>query len=311
MEREDNQMKTKKNDYQYDFSIIIPHRNSVELLRKLICSIPQSERIEIIVVDNSLTPISNNDIGLDRQYQLLYSSPEKGAGGARNVGLENAHGEWLVFADADDYFTSNAFSLFSSMFTSDVDVVYFCAEGRYIDTGEYSKRADPYSSLIKSFLSGNSSELDVRLGIPVPWSKMIRHELVNQHHIRFDEIAAGNDIYFSLLTGYYAKKIAAIDETTYIVTVSKGTLTKRRDYESTYARLYSKLHCNQFLRNHGLSNRQHSLLFAFVRGKKYSLKQLWSFLALIYQFKQNPFIGCSQWYKTALKKDRDKRYFTK
>lgn len=307
MEKENNQVMLESHYPQYDFSIIIPHRNSIDLLRKLISSIPQSERIEIIVVDNSLPTISKNEIELDRQYQLLYSSPEKGAGGARNVGLDNAHGEWLVFADADDYFTNNAFSIFSSMLTSDVDVVYTCAEGRYIDSGEYSKRADAYNNLINNYLSDKRTELDLRLGIPVPWCKMIRHQLVNQYSIRFDEITAGNDIYFSLLVGYYAKKIEAIAEITYIVTVSKGTLTKRRDYESTYARLYSKLHCNQFLKEHGLSNRQHSIMFAFVRGRKYSLKQLWKFVVLICRFKQNPFVGCFQWYKTLLKKNKDKK----
>ena len=94
--------------YTKDFSIIIPHRDSVQYLPKLFSSIPDSDGIEIIIVDNSPEPISKDSIGVDREFQLLYSSPSRGAGGARNVGVENAHGKWLLFLDADDYFAEGA-----------------------------------------------------------------------------------------------------------------------------------------------------------------------------------------------------------
>ena len=88
-----------------DFSVIIPHRNSIQCLPKLLSTIPATEQVEVLIVDNSPVPITRDDIDSSRAYNLLYSAPERGAGGARNVGIEHAQGRWLVFVDADDYLT--------------------------------------------------------------------------------------------------------------------------------------------------------------------------------------------------------------
>lgn len=293
----------------YDFSIVIPHKDSVNTLIKLIESIPDNKKIQIIVVDNSINPISKVDVVSNRNFELYYSPIERFAGGARNVGVEHAKGRWLIFADADDYFAKGAFDVFYSMFNSDADVIYTCAQGIYVDTGERSDRGTGYAELVRGYLSGKIQEIDLRTRTPVPWCKMIKREIIECNNIRFDEILAGNDIYFSLLVGYYAKKVKALDVITYNVTVSRGTLTKRLDFEAIKARLYSKLHCNQFLRSHGLANRQHSVMFAFVRSRRYTFIQRLELLKMIIKFRQNPFIGYSNWFKTIKSGTKDKKYF--
>ena len=79
---------------QIEISVIIPHKDSLDCLPRLLNSIQLSETIEIIVVDNSPIPISRDDIKTDRKYKLLYSDPKRYAGGARNVGLEEATGKF-------------------------------------------------------------------------------------------------------------------------------------------------------------------------------------------------------------------------
>ena len=89
-----------------EISIIIPHYNSTEMVRKLIDSIPVDNRIQTIIVDDN----SSEDLFELEQYlsQLpndkkveLYKNNTgvKGAGSARNVGLDHAEGKWLLFAD--------------------------------------------------------------------------------------------------------------------------------------------------------------------------------------------------------------------
>ena len=262
-------------NYSFDYSVIIPHCNSVRFLPKLFSSIPTDGKIEVLLVDNSPEPITVQqvrEVGVMRDFTLLFSEPVRGAGGARNVGIEKAQGKWLIFADADDYFAEGAFDVFFSKVDSDAEIIYTGMGGIYLDTGEKADRGDIYINLVRDYLCEKKSEDDLRLGFASPCCKMISHDLVERHNLRYDEIRAGNDIYFSLTSGFYATKVEAVDFISYIATVSKGTLTKRRDYEVIKARLYSKLHCNQFLKGHGYSQRQHSVMFALNAARNYGVK---------------------------------------
>lgn len=300
---------------EIDFSIIIPHRDSLHFLPKLFHSLPESDRIEILLIDNSFIPIKREDVDTDKNFELLYSSPERGAGGARNEGLEHAHGKWLIFIDADDYLPDNTFEIFYNHFNSDAELIYFGMNGIYVDTGGYSERGDQYTKLVRGYLSGKISEMEIRLGFASPCSKMVRRELIDRHHIRFDEVVASNDVYFSLLTGFYAKKIDAVDKITYIATVSRGSLTKRRDLKVLQSRFEVNLRRNKFLKEHNLSQYQGSVMFFLYHARYYGFKRFLTFVKLLVHYRQNPFIGIKRWFKTYLsyinKSKKDNKYFTK
>ena len=94
------------------YSFIIPHHNCPNLLYRLLDTIPQREDIEIIVVDDNsdadkVPLINRNDV----QLFLIPASESKGAGHARNIGLDHAKGKWLLFADSDDYYEKNVISV--------------------------------------------------------------------------------------------------------------------------------------------------------------------------------------------------------
>ena len=57
-----------------------------------------------------------------------------------------------------------------------------------------------------------------------PWGKMIKRSLIVKHNIRFDEVKYANDVYFSLLVGYYAEKIVVADRVIYILTCRSNSL---------------------------------------------------------------------------------------
>ena len=276
-----------------DFSVIIPQRNSVHTLKRLFDSIPESDRIEIILVDNTPTPITKEEVGGDRDYLLLWSDPSRHAGGARNVGMQAAKGKWLVFADADDYFTENAFDAFYSVFESEADVIYFKATGIYTDTGEYSNRAEAYTNMVTDCLEKNDS-LPLRLKHIVPWAKMIRRSFVVEKKILFDEVRAANDAMFATKSGYYASSIGVSQEVVYVVTVSKGSLTHKRDFEVLHSRYIVALRRNQFLKQQGLKNFQSMVIHYLYQGKDYGLKSLCMMLKEAFNYRQNIFINCKK-----------------
>lgn len=295
------------------YSVIIPFKGDVTQLIKLIESIPSYDDIEIIVVDNSG---STNTLRVDlenRNIILLSAAPERFAGGARNVGIENARGKWLVFADADDYFSEDAFNVFGGQLDSTEDIIYFCATGIYIDSGEYASRAELYSSLVKGYLAGNITEDTIRCKFGVPWAKMINRDFVIRNNYRFDEVVASNDLYFSLLTGYNAQSIKAINKVVYVVTVSRGSLTKRRDFDVRLSRFLVNLRYNQFVREHGLPQHQQSIMTFMFFFAKLGIKNFIYAVKELIHYHQNPFVGYHNWLKTLFKRfsKKDKKYFTK
>lgn len=285
--------------YTKDFSVIVPvWRGAIKFLPRLMDSIPKTDGIEIIVVDNSKEPVKHKEIQSDREFVFLHSAPERHAGGSRNDGIDVAQGKWLLFADADDFFSEEAFDVYYSMFNTDAEIVYTGMGGIYEDTGEPSNRGDRYAKAVHDFILGNLSEMYLRLHFSSPCCKMVSHDLVNRHQLRFDEIIASNDMFFSMLTGYYAKTITAVDKVTYIATVNRGSLTRRRDYEVSMSRFGVLLRYNHFLRQHGLTHFQRSIMLRFKEVCAHGLKPASQATALLFKYRQNPFIGCSRWLKS-------------
>ena len=141
MECEDNM----QNQYKRNLSIIIPHYNTPDLLEKLIVSIPNTDDIQIIVIDDN----SDKDLKLLENVKNMYQNKieyyvndtgVKGAGACRNIGLRHADGKWLLFSDADDYFLEGMYETVAQYFDSDYDEVFFIPTSKYIDSGELSNR---------------------------------------------------------------------------------------------------------------------------------------------------------------------------
>lgn len=285
--------------YSKDFSIIIPvWRGAIQFLPKMIDSIPDNEGIEIIVVDNSKEPVKSEEIDSTREVSLLHSAPERHAGGSRNDGIAVAKGKWLLFADADDYFSSDAFETFYSKIQSDADIVYTGMGGVYGDTGEPSQRGQVYAERVHKYCIGEADESTLRFNFASPCCKMISHDFVEREKLRFDEIRASNDIYFSLTSGYFATKIEAVDKVTYIATINRGSLTKRRDYEVIKARYYAALRCNLFKREHDLGGYQASIMYYLFESRKFGVSKILEFVKMMILYRQNPFVGCTRWIKS-------------
>ena len=110
-----------------NFSIIIPHHETPRLLSRLLSSVPWSLQPEVIVVDDAsgaeaLAEVEKLHDEFDFQ---LYCIDRHTAGAARNEGLRHACGRWLIFADADDYFTADAARLWQKHVDDTADLVFF------------------------------------------------------------------------------------------------------------------------------------------------------------------------------------------
>lgn len=211
------------------YSIIIPHHNVPTLLERCVNSIPQRDEIQIIVVDDNSV---NNDTYLEKyaflQRKNLIFIPTfegRGAGYARNVALTKAEGKWLLFADADDFFVSNFMDLLDEYYDTQADVVFFNIKSVFSDdVTKEGGRDKAKQKLFDDYYTNRDDNL-FRLNYPEPWGKMVRHEMIKKHHIKFDETRVANDYYFSTQVGCLARTIQVVDKPLYIVTLRPNSLS--------------------------------------------------------------------------------------
>ena len=204
------------------FSIIIPHKEIPDLLMRCLQSIPVSEDIQVIVVDDNS---ADADTYLERYPELsrpylefIRTTKGGGAGYARNVGLEHAKGKWLLFADADDFYVDDMYSIICSYVDSDADAIYFKKKSVLSeDISIITERCSHVNKNIDNFLS-NGDEWPIRAQMYVPWGKMVKRDVMVKHDIRFDEVMYADDAYCSLQIGYYARTIQVVNRVLYVVT---------------------------------------------------------------------------------------------
>ena len=90
------------------YSFIVPFYNVEKYLAECLDSLVQFSRndYEILLINDGSRD-GSREIALDymeRYKQIrLVEQENRGLGGARNTGLANAKGEWILFVDSDDY----------------------------------------------------------------------------------------------------------------------------------------------------------------------------------------------------------------
>lgn len=147
-------------------SVIIPTYNREETLRNSIQSIlTQSyQDFEIIIVDDASTDDTEKIVAEMNDSRICYIKNDKrlGANGARNVGIQNAHGEYIAFQDSDDIWKSGKLEKQIRMFQDDeeLDIVYSRYEQHSLDGAvklipgkEYTKNMlqDGLASILADF----------------------------------------------------------------------------------------------------------------------------------------------------------------
>lgn len=258
----------------YKVSIIIPHYNSLDTLNRLLASIPLWDiSLQVIIVDDKSK--ANQFEELETRYggeyfnlSILQNDTEKkGAGVCRNIGLDYAKGDWVLFADGDDYFVPMFYETVKSYVESTADVVYFSPESLEEDGKEPSKRHEQYEVLIKNYLKepNDTNELMLRYKFYVPWSKLYRREFLVENQIQFDETSVANDVMFSVKTGYHMNSFEVTDERIYCWMQKKGTLTTLINEEAYDTRLAVYINYCQFLFER-LNEKQVKLLDLTGRG---------------------------------------------
>lgn len=224
-------------DDAYQLTIIIPHHNIPDLLGNLLQSIPERDDIQIIVVDDhstehveQLDAVIQNSRNRNLEFyrnKTVRNSP----GTCRNIGLDHAKGQWILFADADDYYVDGWFEKLEPFFHGDYEIIYFEPTSIRLDTGEKGTRHEVYQRAIRAFIADPSPEHELRLryGFSATWFKAYSRKFLLACGARFDDVLISEDALFSMTCGRAMCRFICIDEEIYCVTQRNGSLITLRE----------------------------------------------------------------------------------
>lgn len=198
-------------------SVIVPVYNNEEFLETCLNSIicQTLKDIEILCIDDGSTDnsldILNKFKNMDNRIRL-FSQENSGAGVARNVGIENSKGEYIIFVDGDDWIEDSlCHSLYNQSKNLDSDMILFNAI-EHKPNNEYSKRTyfpnDSFKKDINSFTFNYKFRKNLVLnGMFVIWSKFYKSSFLKRNNILFENHMIFNDVQFHIKTMLYAKRI--------------------------------------------------------------------------------------------------------
>jgi len=256
------------------YSFIIPHKNSPKLLERCIQSIPYREDIQIIVVDdNSSSDIVNwENLSIINQenVELILNKDNLGAGHARNIGIEHAHGKWLLFPDADDYFLNGFLDILDKYKDMPEDVLFYNVD----ISPTYGKRLSRYKKALQEFNHPDLSSDKLKFySLNAPWVRMVKKSMIDKYHIRYEEVLHGNDIFFSFQVGYFAKSIKAESKAIYFYYYNPKSLTNvKHNINKELISIQHLLQANEFRKFIGHPEWNSSLLKRFLSFyKKYGI----------------------------------------
>ena len=295
---------------EINYTVIIPHKNTPSLLQKCLDSIPEKETVQVIVVDDNSDPKVvdfDNFPGHDRKNVETYFLKEneaKGAGKARNIGLEHAKGKWLIFSDSDDYFTEDFTLYLDKYLDSDYDVVMFDIESRDIETLELTKEGEEASARLHQVDFSDKKKAEwYCFNHEVPWGMMVNKKLVDKHNIRFDEVLASNDTMFVLQSFYYAERMTFLDHVLYCWIIRSNSLVHAKPkLPVVMARYEVDLRRNRFCIDHGYRKYTRSIANWLLMISKFGIRPLFKAICLCFHYRINPFTKCGNWFKSLTRK---------
>lgn len=249
------------------FSLILPVYNVEKYLDKCMESIMEQtySDFEVILVndgskDNSLS-LCQDYANLDERVKVI-NKENGGVSSARNEGIKQATGEWIVFIDPDDWIESQCIEKCAQLIEkNDTDMLCYNAikafetnnkfvklspiEPNWYEIEGIEKNELMYSLAVSSYRKHfYAGEL-----IRAVWGKALKRDIIVKNRIEFDkQLSHGEDCVFLMEYLLHCKKISLANEYLYYYRIREGSAV------NTGPKNFGEIYSYQFFRISKLIN---------------------------------------------------------
>lgn len=208
-------------------SIIVPIYNTEKYLNRCIDSIINQtyKNLEIVLVDDGSTDksgvICDDYAKSDSRIKVIHKE-NGGVSSARNVGIDNATGEYIMFVDADDELCLNAIEYIMELSKkNNADLICFqMKELEDIDdvnVNIFHKKIYSDIYINSSNISNGFFELYSNSNLFSPCNKLYKKSVVKNNNLKFDtKLSLLEDFEFNIRYMRVIESIYSVDEELYI-----------------------------------------------------------------------------------------------
>lgn len=191
------------------FSIISPVYNTAAYLEKFLNSILSQSftDYEVILIDDGST---DRSFEICKEYEQkdkrikVFSQSNKGAGSARNSGIEKAISDYVLFFDSDDWINEDTLKILKTEIEkTPCDLLIFGSEEYVYDKleNEVGRKVDiPAAMDLVSVSDCRNAFCDLLFSsqINVPWNKVFKKSIIDEFCISFPNVRRAQDAFFNM-----------------------------------------------------------------------------------------------------------------
>lgn len=228
-------------------SIVVPVYNSEKLIERCLNSLLNQtiQDIEIICVNDGSTDNSEKKIKnfTDPRLKLITIS-HSGPSICRNKGMEIAAGEYIGFADSDDWVDLDYFEkLYNAACKYNADI----AASGIIRIHKFGRKK--YLNIEKEIYTTNKNEKFKICEIPDMWSawnKIYKRCELEKYNIKFPERRLHEDIIFTPQAVFYLNGLVTVPDTYYYYWRTPNSIVTRKDSIAGKDHEYALKYAEQF-----------------------------------------------------------------
>lgn len=212
-------------------TVMIPVYNVEGYLRKCVDSVlyPELGEYEIVLVNDGSTDGSGD---ICAEYAARYpalvrviTTENGGLGRARDVGIDNARGEYILFLDSDDYLSENALPEMLECIEQGFDMCFF--DIRSVNEEGRLLKYIHGCSIEGEFTLDSFPELLFEM--PSAWNKIYRRSLFTDNGIYYPGRVWYEDMYVTPLLYTKAKKMLSVHRPWHNYLQRAGSITNNKN----------------------------------------------------------------------------------
>lgn len=262
-------------------SVILPVFNGEKYIRKAIESVLNQTftNFELIIVNDGSTDDSLNIINEFRDNRIKFiNQVNQGPGASRNKALKIASGEYIMFLDSDDFFTSDALEVAYgeiTKFSADLtffQMINFDGE-RYYENDWFEMKTfdDSFENRVFTPQETPGSIFDLSVGV---CQKIYNHEFLKNIDAQFPEGIFFEDMPFFYYVFLKASKISIVKKKLYVRRKHPDSITNRVDEKFFDTVRAGQILMGMFIQNGWYERYKYDLLAYKINGSRFALRDM-------------------------------------